>query len=174
MHLSFEINCLSIKEFICHWSDRYFYENEEKYDDNIGKPLTEESRLELFEWKNGSKLSAGKIRSVVSNYPLAFRGDLEGRYLDHKKTGGAIWNIFYLHCLFPQQWPVYDQHTHRAMIYIKTGGIKEIGNTKKKIYESYKNEYIPFLDSFDGYDGRKIDKALFSFGQFLKTAARYS
>jgi hypothetical protein len=150
------------------------YSEENKYDDNVGKQLTEQTRLELFEWKNGSVIAKKKIESINKNYPLVFNGNQEDRYLNHKKGGGAIWNIFYIHCLNPSQWPIYDQHTFRAMKYMKTGQITEIGNTNKQKYESYKNAYIPFIRSFGDIDHRKLDKALFAFGQFLKIANKYA
>ncbi|WP_232507719.1 hypothetical protein [Ghiorsea bivora] len=174
MNISFQITCKNITQFIEHWSSKYIYSNEQKYDDNVGKPLTAESRLELFEWKNGSVISAKKIESINKNYPLIFEGSQEERYLNHKKSGGAIWNIFYIHCLNPTQWPIYDQHTFRAMKYMKTGEITEIGNTNKQKYESYINEYIPFIESFNNINHRKLDMALFAFGQFLKIAKKYA
>jgi len=174
MNLSFQINCQGMSQFIAHWSSKYSYSEEDKYDNNIGKPLTEKSRLELFEWKNGSVISKKKIESINKNYPLSFEGSQKDRYLNHKKTGGAIWNIFYIHCLAPTKWPIYDQHTFRAMKYMQTGQISEIGNTNKQKYESYIKEYIPFIQSFDDIDHRKLDKALFAFGQFLKIANKYA
>lgn len=175
MHLSFQINSENINEFIENWSSKYKYSNEYKYDDNIGKPLTIESRLDLFEWKNGSVISAKKLQSIDNNYPLQFKGDREARYLNHKESGGAIWNIFYLHCLEPEIWPIYDQHTYRAMKFMQTGQVMEIGNTNKQKYASYLNEYIPFVQKLNSNSStRKLDKALFAFGQFLKIANNYA
>lgn len=105
---------------------------------------------------------------------MIFNGDHRARYLNHKEPGGAIWNIFYLHCLEPEKWPIFDQHTFRAMQYIKTSQIVEIGTTKKQKYTAYKDEYLPFLSNFGEKNVRKVDKALFAFGQFLKLAARYA
>lgn len=172
-HLSFEIYASNINSFMNHWEKKYLYQAEYKYDKNIGKPLTENSRLELFEWKNGSIISRAKLKSIEENYPLIFTGNREERYLNPYQNGGAIWNIFYLHCLSPQEYPIYDQHTYRAMKYLTTKKIVEIESNKKKIYESYKNEYLPFIKLFSDISHRKIDKALFSFGQFLKIAKKY-
>lgn len=174
MYLSFRIDFDNINEFIDHWSSRYRYSDEEKYDNNIGKPLTEQSRLELFEWKNGSGLSERKLQSILKNYPLSFAGNKEERYLNHNKSGGAIWNIFYLHCLEPESWPIFDQHTFRAMKFIISGEFVEIGKTNKHKYDSYRNEYLPFLRMLNLPDNRKLDKALFAFGQFLKIAKNYT
>jgi len=174
MNLSFQITCPTLDQFVNHWASKYFYPSEYRYDSNIGKSLTEKSRLELFEWKNGSSISKKKLDSITKNYPLNFEGKQEQRYLNHKESGGAIWNIFYLHCLEHRKWPIFDQHTFRAMRYIQTGLITEIGNTNKQKYESYKNEYLPFAQSLGNIEHRKLDKALFTFGQFLKVANKYA
>ena len=171
---TFRIEKTNLEDFIDHWSSRYFYKGGEKYTDNIGKPLTEKSRRELFEWKNGSKLSAAKLKSVEDNYPLAFTGNQQKRYLNYQEGGGAIWNIFYLHCLDHGEWPIFDQHTYRAMRYLEDGVIEEIGRTNKQKYEAYSRKYMPFVKSLAQSDSRKTDKALFAFGQFLKVAARYA
>lgn len=173
MPLSFQIACADRNSFLDHWSSKYDYPAEPKYANNIDKPLTAKSLRELFEWKNGSAISKKKTQSILENYPCCFTGDKQERYLNHKQPGGAIWNIFYLHCLDSKAWPIFDQHTFRAMRYIQTGEIVEIGITSKQKYSAYLNEYIPFLRTFNEPDLRKLDKALFAFGQFLKLAARY-
>lgn len=174
MNLSFEITCADRAAFLARWSARYDYPDEGKYTRNIGKPLISLSRRELFEWKNGGRISQKKLASIESNYPLVFEGDLEERYLNHRKEGGAIWNIFYLHCLDPATWPIFDQHTFRAMRYLQSGVIEEIGRSKKAKYEAYLESYLPFFRQFGRANDRHVDKALFTFGQFLKLAARYT
>jgi hypothetical protein len=174
MHLAFEIKTADKRSFLEHWSEKYDYPDDEKYTRNVGKPLTEASRQELFEWKNGAVLSNAKRTSILGNYPLVFSGDQRARYLNHRELGGAIWNIFYLHCLEPGKWPIFDQHTFRAMRYIQSGHIVEIGITNKQKYMAYEDQYVPFLRTFEGESARKVDKALFAFGQFLKLAARYA
>lgn len=173
MYISFQIHSADFDHFVEHWSSKYFYDDEYKYNSNIGKPLSEESRLELFEWKNGSIISEKKKESINQNYPLIFHGDKIYRYLNHKQNGGAIWNIFYLHCLEPAVWPIFDQHVFRAMKYLQTQEIIEVGNTNKQKYDSYLNEFIPFIHSLKNFEQRTLDKALFSFGQFLKKAKKY-
>lgn len=176
MHLSFRITAKDLASFLHHWSSKYSFADEHKYTNNIGKPLTRKSLRELFEWKNGTgaAIANAKAQSIAANYPLTFNGDRRGRYLNHKETGGAIWNIFYLHCLDPQTWPIFDQHTFRAMHYMQTGRIVELAATPKKKYEVYESQYIPFVSGLGAADRRTIDKALFAFGQFLKLAARYA
>lgn len=174
MNITFQILCTDFDDFLNHWSSKYSYSYEQKYTDNIGKPLSEKSRLALFEWKNGSVISKLKTKSIVENYPLSFYGNIQDRYLNHKQSGGAIWNIFYIHCLKPEVWPIFDQNVFRAMRYLKTGQIVEIGITNKQKYEQYLKEYVPFVNSLGKVNHRKLDKALFSFGQFLKKAKKYA
>jgi hypothetical protein len=174
MQFSFKIEIVGKDAFLSHWEPKYKNRHGEKYTQNIGKPLTIHSRNDLFVWKNGTSLSRAKAASVDRNYPLIFEGDRRDQYLNHQKPGGAIWNIFYLHCLEPEKWPIFDQHTFRAMRYIKDGKIAEIGKTDKEKYAVYEYEYIPFVQSFKQPDYGKVDRALFTFGQFLKLAAKYA
>lgn len=173
MHFSFYIGQDNAHEFIEHWSLKYNYSKEYLYDENIGEPLTKKSLEALFEWKNGSKLSMKKQSSVKCNYPIDFSGCIKERYLNANQSGGAIWNIFYLHCLEPESWPIFDQHTYRAMVYLKTGFIKEIPTSDKKKYTIYEQEYVPFIKIFKSTEQRKIDKAIFSLGKFLKAVNKY-
>lgn len=175
MILSFSIEFDSPERFLEHWSRNYPDSYDPvKYEPYVGRPLSEASRLLLFEWKNGSVLSKRKRVSVLKNYPLSFPRDaLERRYLNARSAGGAIWNIFYMHCIDPASWPIFDQHTYRAMNFMKTGRLAELPQRKAEIYEVYKNEYVPFVRLLNS-DLRKIDRALFSFGKFLKLAGRYA
>jgi hypothetical protein len=177
MILSFSIEFNSLDQFLDHWSTKY---RDPKFPDRaiddpyIGRcPFTSSALLHLFEWKNGSALSSRKRHSIEQHYPLSYpRNQLARRYLDPKAEGGAIWNIFYMHCVNPHRWPIFDQHTFRAMHFMQTGDIKELPSHKPSIYEFYQREYIPFVRHLNS-DRRKIDKALFAFGQFLKIAGTY-
>ena len=60
------------------------------------------------------------------------------------------------------------------MMFIQTGDIIEIKESSRFKYESYVDEFIPFFNLFSDFDQRDVDKALFSFGQFLKLANKYS
>jgi hypothetical protein len=55
-------------DFVSFWERLYNYPLEYLYTNNIGQPLTSDSIHALFEWKNGSVLSAAKRRSVEQNY----------------------------------------------------------------------------------------------------------
>jgi len=175
MKLSFEIQSRELPDFIEHWSKRYRFVDERRYDQNVGRSLTEESRQALFAWKNGTgeRIATLKLKSIQANYPLLPPENLEERYLSPKEPGGAIWNIFYIHCIDPAAWPIFDQHTYRAMRYMQDGVIEELGVHRKIIYEKYA-KYREFVSLLPIPDARTTDKALFAFGQFLKLAKPYT
>jgi hypothetical protein len=121
------------KEFVEFWSARYTGYDDEFYEANTGRELTEERILALFEWKNGTPLSGPKRNSVLRNF-VARRDELP-RAADESASdllarfgeGGVIWRIFWLHCWQPARFPIYDQHVHRAMRFIEKGG----GNSRE-------------------------------------------
>lgn len=171
MNLSFSVSFSSIDEFLNHWAAQYgdLQKDEEMYSKFVGKPLTSESRRKLYEWKNGLPLSTVKAESVEENYPLYFdKNRLRERFLNpDDKRGGEIWNIFYMHCIDPDSWPIFDQHVYRAMHFMKNGRMNEIPDGREEIFNTYEHEYVPCFRSIDACS-RKIDRALMTFGRFLK------
>ena len=167
----------TISEFIDFWKNEYSYFNEDLYDKNIAKPLNEEKILSLYKWKNGNtEISQKKLQSIERIYfseinKLNNINCLEdGRKYLEKLEGGAIWDIFWLHCLKPSIFPIFDQHTYRSMTKIKNGSPLEIPNNRSKKIEIYFKDYIPFIQAFESLSlsQRDIDKALFAYGRFLK------
>jgi hypothetical protein len=182
-HLSFEISFTKLRAFLEHWSSRYDDTNDKAlYDPNIGK-TDEKSLIELFKWKNGGgKIAQHKLETIYANYlsQQVEDADLEARYLDPAQGNGPIWNIFYLHCRFPEVYPIYDQHAHRAMIYMQQHLVCEqkddLGNQPRLfVYQSYRR-YQGFVDNIrraTDHELRPIDRALYTFGQFLKRVRPY-
>ena len=184
MILSVEISKNSCKDFIDYWKEKYRYGNETVYECHINKDLTKEkaSLQRLFVWKNGHRqpsqvkqaninekinwLNSQSVKSCEKNQVIE---KAKMKYLNCKRSG-AVWNIFFLHCLDQEEWPIYDQHTYRAMMYIKTGEIPEDEKNDCEKYENYRKKYRCFIKTkFKGCDRRDVDKALFAFGKFLKT-----
>jgi hypothetical protein len=90
--------------------------------------LNEEKILSLYKWKNGNtEISQKKLQSIERIYfseinKLNNINCLEdGRKYLEKLEGGAIWDVFWLHCLKPSIFPIFDQHTYRSMTKIKNG-----------------------------------------------------
>lgn len=165
------------KTFVDFWASKYVYPQENLYADNIGQPLTADSVRSLYHWKNGtSKLSTRKTRSVETIYIAALddapklTSIAEGQAYIGRLDGGAIWDIFWLHCLARHLFPIFDQHTYRAMVMIDSGNPEEIPRGRARKLDSYFTKYIPFLDRFKGFPRENLDRALFTYGRFLKSA----
>jgi hypothetical protein len=165
------------KDFVRFWEQLYSGYDEDFYREKIGQPLTEKKQIvEWFEWKNGGKLSEAKTQSIHRNFTpqehIAHDTDAGTLAAFLNKPGGAIWRIFWLHLQHPRHFPIYDQHVHRAMAFMlnwpnRTSTIPAHNPTKVR---NYLEVYRPFFNRFDDCDRRKVDRALWSFGRFLKSA----
>jgi len=168
------------KEFVEFWSSQYDYVKEFLYEKNIRQKMTEQSILNLYEWKNGRPLFAHQKTSVRENF-IKHIDDLKTLQSDISANnflilfphGGPIWRIFWLHCWQPDRFPIYDQHVHRAMAFIQNGVIEEIPRTEIGKIESYCNRYLPFHEKFATIEGRAVDKALWVFGKFIKINPKF-
>jgi hypothetical protein len=167
---------VSPRDFVAFWASRYKYPKESLYTDNIGRPLTPTRIRTLYEWKNGSRLAAPKLRSVERNYvarlselrKLPFSTGAES-FLHLFPSGGAIWRIFWLHCWQPTRFPIYDQHVHRAMALIESGEREEIPKNDASKVRAYLDRYLRFHRQFARLDLRSVDRALWFYGKFIKT-----
>jgi hypothetical protein len=90
--------------------------------ENLGKPLNPELVRRWFEWKNGMPLSTSKERSIAKYALPGQRLPADADEPDVRaflsRSGGAIGRIFWLHIQHPEMFPIYDQHTHRAMAFL--------------------------------------------------------
>ena len=165
------ISHVSPNDFVRFWDQMYFGFDEGVYQDNINQPLTEERIVRWFEWKNGMRLSANKLQTVRRNFtPKELIGhDADARTLSEflNRPGGAIWRIFWLHLQHPLYFPIFDQHVHRAMAILLKWPEIDIPNNDPTKIRTYLDSYCPFFKRFDGCEHRKIDRALWSFGEFL-------
>lgn len=162
-------------DFVSFWSQQYQDDLEHLYDDNIGQPLTADRIWELYKWKNQTeKIAAQKQQSIrtvylpeLTNIP-ALNALQDGREYLKKLSGGAIWDIFWLHCVNPGLFPIFDQHTYRSMAKLDSLPQAEIPDYRPKKIEAYFDLYIPFTQKFTTVAARELDKALFAYGRFLK------
>lgn len=86
------------------------------------------------------------------------------------KNLSFVWRIFLLHIIKPTEIPMYDQNVHRAYHFVfgkDYQSISELISDKQK-EDFYFGEYYPFISSIEGFELRKIDRAFFAFGQFLR------
>jgi hypothetical protein len=170
-----------LKEFVKYWHGIYRDKNEQLYFKNIGKKLTPVRMRELYFWKNGGPLSALKRKSVEVHYisrlpKIADAGKLEAKdWLKQFGHGRAIWDIFFLH-VWNQKFPIFDQHVYRAMKFIQKRELCELPTKESEKTKIYLEEYLPFFQAMEtelrSSTNRKLDKALWRFGKFLKWQSR--
>jgi hypothetical protein len=167
-----------LDDFVRFWDRLYSGYDEDFYQANISQPLTEERIIGWFEWKNGTPLSGAKSKAIRRYSSPEERigheasADALREFLN--RPGGAIWRIFWLHLQHPQHFPIYDQHVHRAMAFMLQLPEREEtlppGNPSK--VRQYLEAYRPFFARFNEFDHRQVDRALWSFGRFLKSEYR--
>jgi hypothetical protein len=176
-------NSDNIEQFIEYWSLLYYYPKDSFYFESIVKSKFEREDIKsLFEWKNGMPLegSGGKERSLnnkilpeikiskINAFKEQSIFDLNS-FLEEFKELSAVWKIFLLHVTRPIEYPIYDQHIHRAFCFIHGQdweNINEkISNKKKELF--YHEQYLPFVTSLNYNNLKKMDEAFFAFGQFL-------
>lgn len=169
-----ELTDENTNEWVAYWASLYKYPMAYLYERNIGKALTPSSIDQLFTWKNRTPMSARKAASVRANYvanigraPPLTSTDEALTYVSGL-SGGAIWGIFWLHCLSPSQFPIFDQHTYRAMRLICSGTAAELPAYNPSKLRIYFQEYLPFMRRFSASDSRLVDKALFAYGKSRK------
>lgn len=176
------INCQqsTLHQFIEFWSGFYSYDKEYIYDDCISKQtLSKDDIQALFIWKNGMKLSGAKHKSleekIISRLDainfLKSQSSINPADLNIKfQDVTFVWRAYLMHIIRPNEIPIYDQNVHRAYNYMH--GIDYLSTSEylnDRIKERfYFEEYSPFIRSINGLTLRKIDRALFAFGQFLK------
>jgi hypothetical protein len=169
----------TVSEFIQFWLAYYEYPLEKLYNTRIGlQQFTKTDIEKLFEWKNGMELSERKKKSLKDN--VTDKLDLINSYKQQKefdidefkkifKSMSAVWKIFLLHLIKPDYYPIYDQHIHRAYLYIHQQDYTQLKNTisNKAKEDFYFANYLNFVHNIDGFSLKQIDEALFSFGRFL-------
>lgn len=173
---------IDLDEFITSWSRFYTYANEGVYSKAIVKETyTIQDIQNLFQWKNGMKLSVLKQKSldtkiiaklyVINDFKNSDKVDLEA-FKQEFNNLTAVWKIFLLHIIKPKEYPIYDQHIHRTFLFIHEKDFSNLSNTSinnkaKELF--YFEEYLPFIKSNNIKDLKKLDEAFFAFGQFLNT-----
>jgi hypothetical protein len=165
--------------FVGFWKQFYDESYEGKYDEVINKQSWEANDIHrLFEWKNNMKDKLAKsketfVKKIVENLQTA--NNLRTNYnhdLFIKTFGklGPIWGITFLHALQPGEFPIYDQHAHRAYTCLSTGVLVTMPK-RHKIYTVYFDQYVPFFKQFsqaaNNFQPKEVDNALWAFGKFL-------
>ena len=172
----------NVENFIHQWSTFYNYNKMHLYTDNIGRKVLEKEHLiQLYEWKNGTNLSKKKLESLENKvlYKLDTINDFKqnlkiAKFLDEFDNVSFVWKIFLLHIVSPNQYPIYDQHIHRAFLFLeKNDAYRKVKNTMLEQNKDnfYFGVYLPFVTELKetlDFNIQDLDKALFTLGQFLK------
>lgn len=168
--------------FLDFWSEFYSYPKEELYERAINKKrLVNNDIQDLFVWKNGTRLSTLKQKSL--NKKIMKKLDLINQlkrsdeinlddFFSEFKDVSTVWKVFLLHIIKPEKFPIYDQHIHRASAYIlniDVGDKPLVSISDKAKLDYYLNTYLSFIQSIEFADLKVVDEAFFSFGQFLNS-----
>ncbi len=171
----------TVEEFVEHWRAYYQYGDSERYSSNIrAREFTPTNLRELYSWKNGMTLkgSGGKEKSLqnkitaktrkINQFKLAKRVDLDAFNMEFANIS-AVWRIFLLHIIKPRVYPMYDQHVHRAYLFINDKDWSDIHNkiSNEKKLQFYFEHYYPFIKQLNYSNLKALDEALFAFGQYL-------
>ena len=168
----------SLEEFISFWSKLYAYDNAALYNKIYHKVLSEKDIKDLYQWKNGMKLSQAKENSldtkiikkinIINSLRAEAKIDLD-YFLKEFKEVSVVWKVFLLHIISQSMYPIYDQHIHRAYRFMhneESDGISASMNEADKL-KFYFEEYFPFVKESKIKDLKKMDEAFFAFGQFI-------
>jgi len=162
-----------------YWAKMYNYPGYERYEELLRLHAWRyDDLLELFTWKNGMPLSGKKV--LVFKKHIAAHIDSINKlrtHFDKEKFDQLflplrfIWRIFLLH-IVNSQYPIFDQHVYRAMIYIRQQNFQELPQSQAWRMRIYNEEYLSFFSELKafcgGYSEKVIDNALWAIGRFLK------
>tara|TARA_B110000285_G_scaffold210694_1_gene252741 strand:+ start:1734 stop:2102 length:369 start_codon:yes stop_codon:yes gene_type:complete len=103
--------------------------------------------------------------TIINTFKKSDSLDLEAFKIEFKKVS-AVWKIFLLHIIKPNKYPIYDQHIHRAFLFIHNEDWRNIQNTmNEKVKEQfYFDRYLPFIEAQNIKDLKKLDEVFFAFG----------
>lgn len=170
----------TLPQFINFWSGFYNYPSEALYANVEKAQFSETDIRELYEWKNGMPLSGLKQISlndkvlskveIINQLKRSTVFDLQAFLMEFGDLS-FVWKIFLLHIIKPQKYPIYDQNIHRSFNFIHNREHRGINHaiSEKNKQQFYLEDYLPFIDNLKGIPVRKIDRAFFTFGQFLST-----
>jgi len=190
-----ECDLTTVLRFVRYW-ERFYPGDDNLYIDalNPNTDLTHDNLIALLRWKDPRMLthprkSDGKpnprVERVLSNSPSINRfrhGQLSADDFGQVTTtifpNGIIWQLFLFHIACPSDWPIADQHVFRA--YSKLSDEPE--PTSIPDFQRYIAFFNKLVDQFFSCseteakttsavvaEKKRIDNALFAYGQFLAT-----
>ena len=173
---------VSKSEFYSFWSSLLDEDSKENVYKKLikNKSFNKEDLMELFIWKNGIDFTKHQKKMISFNRIISkiklinqLKVNFNQQEFNYEfKEIGFIWKIFLLHLINPYEYPIFDQHVYRAANYLTKGDplleLTSINVQKREDY--YYKDYIPFfkLELKEVVLSQSIDKALWTFGKFLK------
>ncbi len=113
------------------------------------------------------------IKDIIDRIPTDIGGDeappIVSEFME-KKGFGFIWSVFVLHCIYPNIFPLYDQHVYRTFEYLQSDGTiinSGLAPNSWKEFRQYSDFYFSLLKS-SKYSAAEVDRALWAFGKDLK------
>lgn len=82
---------------------------------------------------------------------------------------GFIWALFVLHCYYPEEYPLYDQHVYRAYKYHESGGQinKSAAPNSWREYARYRTFFLDLKQKY-AYQYWLLDRGLWALGKEIK------
>jgi len=186
-----EFKQVPIEKFVEFWKPHYRQTKypESQYRENAEVDYLEEENLKkLFEWKLGREIgkTAEKFRRAIyrASPEISSLNDFKHRRLEEQEflkflsskkiTEGRIYQPFFFHICRPLEFALYDQHVYRSWQFLVHSEIKEVPNDfeEYKRYNEFFSEQARKIHAADQWEARRrLDKALLTFGKFLKQNA---
>ena len=134
---------------------------------------------QLYLWKNNTKdkLNINKTSSVermVQKLDIINQLVHEWNEVLFKVHFGKIstvWQVFLMHIISPDRFPIFDQHVYRAYSYLTNqGSLALSGNVQNQLllYKQYQLFFDQIQQDCSSISPRTIDQALWAFGRFIK------
>lgn len=187
-----------VAEFVECW-ERYYGDDDSEYfnDLNIGNDLTEQNIIRLLRWKDPWRLTHPRKGDGKPN-PFVMRVLEQIAELNRFRNGnltadgfrgitqkifpnGIIWQLFLFHLARPADWPIADQHVFRSYSVLFNAAVPD----SIKAFDRYLKKFLELAAKFrknakiedNGQadvvrTNKRLDNALFAFGQFLATYDR--
>ena len=187
-----------IVQFVECWEKYYDYDEREYFMElNIGSELTVENITRLLRWKDPWMLTHPKKADGKPNphvVRVLKKTDSVNRFRNGRLAGdefqtvtqkvfpnGIIWQLFLFHIARPAEWPIADQHVFRSYSVLFNAAVPE----SLAAFGSYVTAFHELAGKFRECAGiqdndpldvvktnKRVDNALFAFGQFLAKYAR--
>lgn len=147
--------------------------NGKEYIDKNGVRYTFTSKWSKFApvgfevWNDISNKSEEVKRRIPRQ--LSFEKPEIIKELQSQKGFGFIWTLFVMHCFYPEEYPLFDQHVYRAYKYISTKG-QLCPNSAPDSW----SEYLNYKSFFNGLLAKysvpfwQLDRALWAYGKQIK------